>query len=199
MKKIAELVKEAHQNAVNKGWWEEPRTYGELIALVHSEVSEALEDYRTPGIKPSDVWYERTLAPGVVAKRVKQKEATDKPCGIPSELADICIRIFDIAGKYGWGMRLEAEYQWINELEKREKWTALSFVGKLAVIHAELSKSLEEHDYNDDLGMAIDRLAAVLVEVEFIAKEYGIDLERAIAEKMQYNSTRPQRHGGKVL
>lgn len=199
MNNISQLVQAAYQNAVNKGWWEEPRTYGELIALVHSEVSEALEDYRTPGIKPSDVWYERTLAPGVVAKREEQKEATDKPCGIPSELADICIRIFDIAGKYGWEKSLETAYRWLSRHEKREKWTAAPFGGKLSIIHAELSKSLEELDYNDNTGGAINHLAAVLVEVELVAQEYGIDLERAIAEKMAYNATRPHRHGGKVL
>jgi len=28
---------------------------------------------------------------------------------------------------------------------------------------------------------------------------YGIDLEAAIAEKMEYNKTRPFKHGGKVI
>jgi NTP pyrophosphatase (non-canonical NTP hydrolase) len=106
---IGELVKSAHQNAVNKGWYEEPRTFGDMIALIHSELSEALEDYRI-GHNPNKVWYEGK-----------------KPCGIPIELADACIRIFDMCGYF------------------------------------------------------------------------GIDLEKAIREKMAYNATRPQRHGGKRI
>lgn len=35
--KINDLVEKAHRMAMDKGWYEEPRTFGELIALVHSE------------------------------------------------------------------------------------------------------------------------------------------------------------------
>ncbi len=31
------LAREIHENAVNHGWYDEPRTFGEIIALCHSE------------------------------------------------------------------------------------------------------------------------------------------------------------------
>lgn len=127
---INDLVNAAHQNAIDKGWWEEPRTFPELIALMHSELSEALEDYRN-GRKTTEVWYEKKAAdsdhgPGTWIEN-SQISPDWKPCGIPSELADVVIRIFDTCGYF------------------------------------------------------------------------GIDLEQAIREKMAFNATRPQRHGGKKL
>ncbi|BBH19801.1 hypothetical protein Back11_11460 [Paenibacillus baekrokdamisoli] len=77
------LVKAAHQNAIDKGWYEEPRSFGECIALMHSELSEALEDHRN-GHGFTEVYFEG-----------------DKPCGIPTELADTVIRIFDTCGHLG--------------------------------------------------------------------------------------------------
>lgn len=80
---IDQLIYGVHQNAIDKGWYEEPRTFGEIIALVHSELSEALEDYRA-GRVITEIYFEG-----------------EKPCGIPIELADVLIRIFDTCGYYG--------------------------------------------------------------------------------------------------
>lgn len=73
-----------HQNAKNHGWWDEERTFGELIALIHSECSEALEEYRA-GKKPTETYYRED----------------GKMEGIPSELADVVIRILDMCEHYG--------------------------------------------------------------------------------------------------
>lgn len=40
------LAAEVHKNAVEKGWWDGSPSFGDIVALCHSELSEALEAYR---------------------------------------------------------------------------------------------------------------------------------------------------------
>ena len=84
---IKTLVKESHTTATEKGWWDLPdRNVPELLALIHSEVSEALEAYRDVGIEQLDkVWYDN---------------ANKKPEGFTIELADVLIRIADLCGEF---------------------------------------------------------------------------------------------------
>lgn len=62
----------------------EERGFPEVLALIHSEVSEALEEYRN-GRLPTEVYTGNN----------------GKPEGIPIELADVIIRVLDYCGYAG--------------------------------------------------------------------------------------------------
>ena len=51
---VNEFAKEVHENAVAHGWWETARSFPEVAALIHSEVSEALEEWRD--VKSGYLW-----------------------------------------------------------------------------------------------------------------------------------------------
>lgn len=92
----------AHDAAQLKGWWEDERTVGDIMALIHSEVSEVLEEHRE-GHEPAYVYQNKHnrregffLTPDANADCI---DPNAKPLGIPIELADIIIKILDYCGK----------------------------------------------------------------------------------------------------
>lgn len=82
---LNDLAKEVHEIAKAHGWWDSERNFGESLALIHSEVSEVLEDWR------------RGRAINVI---VYTEGQLPKPDGIPIEFADIIIRVLDLCAAY---------------------------------------------------------------------------------------------------
>lgn len=95
---MQDIVRKAHDNAARKGFWDGApldaatrRHYlAAKLALIHSEVSEALEDLRKGAM-------ETTV------------EDSGKPVGFPTELADIVIRVADLAGYLGIDLGYEVD------------------------------------------------------------------------------------------
>ena len=95
---LNELAKEIHDNAKEKGFWYEERNKGECIALMHSELSEALEELRK-GKPVTEIYTYRYNQYQGGCESINLKDG-EKPEGVPSELADCIIRILDFCGAY---------------------------------------------------------------------------------------------------
>jgi hypothetical protein len=170
------LAREVHANAVSKGWWEDNRPWGEIISLCHSEVSEALEEFRN-GRRLDEVY-----ASGAGAK----------PEGIPIELADVVIRVLDYFGKVG-------EHDLEDLLGSRQSLLLRTLFGQpsegfptaCADIHDLLSLAY--------VSRSALRLVDVIIYIRRWFSHHGVDLRETIQTKMAYNRTRPYRHGGKKV
>jgi NTP pyrophosphatase (non-canonical NTP hydrolase) len=92
---ISELVTRAHDNAVKHGFWDPAPAFGTAIALIHSELSEALEEVRSG--KP-ELYFKEVNGFTVTDATERRGE---KPEGVAVELADAVIRIADLCGHLG--------------------------------------------------------------------------------------------------
>lgn len=81
---LADIQFQAHEINIANGWWEKDRNNGEMIALMHSELSEALEYLRHGNPKSDHI----------------------ESDGCSEEMADTVIRIMDFC--QGRNINLEA-------------------------------------------------------------------------------------------
>lgn len=101
LKDLKELIKDIHKNAEDHGWWENGKSEAEVIALIHSELSEALEffraynHYKDNGFNALFHYSKGELISNTPTPLIK------KPDGALVELADAVIRIFDFVGSKG--------------------------------------------------------------------------------------------------
>lgn len=171
---INEWVLKVHSTAKEKGWWDKPREVPEVLCLMHSELSEAAEQYRLG--KPM-LWY----------------GDDGKPEGVAVELIDCVIRAFDFVGFAG----CEDFYPYIfaeRNLPGTVKET--EFYEILCRTHEALSAALEAYRTGDNGGV-LDGIAQCCNWVFAYLGREDINVQGVLREKHAYNTTRPYRHGGK--
>ena len=203
---IMELAAEIHQNAVEHGWWDEKRAFVEIIALIHSEWSEALEEtragrplsYRVCLKEPEETVICGQVDETFCARTGREKECKyygKKPEGIAVELVDGCIRILDYLARCGYFEGMAKIYP------ERGKLTAEDFCAQDEMPDAPMS-----------LPEAVSKLHAMTTDAYRMGnvhlenacrlamrwvKQQGMDPVQLILEKHAYNKTRPFKHGKK--
>ena len=197
------LCEESHAHAKAKGFLDGNRTFFGELALMHSELSEALEEYRNhKGLteiyfkhKDVDVY---TSPSGVDGGTVEEwlaapvtLQAKLKPEGIPIELADTIIRIAQFCGTQD--IHLAGAIQDM----RAQPDAPVAFEEFISEAHYRISTVHEywrEKRVYNEYGFA----RGVLLITSF-CRLNGIDIEQAIKIKAAFNKTRPVKHGDKKI
>lgn len=176
--KLQKLAKEIYEIAVAHGWHEDVKPNGLWMALVVSEVAEAIEADRNDRRADMESFNERMSNLDGSDECFKEMYKRYIKGSIEEELADIVIRLLDYIN-----MRWGDKYDW---------WYNPSNFRIPDDFPVAAWKLVKEH-LNEGSMNARDSIQYVLEWAE----KLNIDIEQHIKWKMRYNSLRSYKHGGK--
>jgi hypothetical protein len=194
---IAAMTAEIRENNIAKGWRSAAggpggNTLGDYIALLHTEVGEAVEEYRDHRLADATRPVCGRAANG---EEPCPEHGPSKPEGVGSEMADVAIRLLDTGDVFGFPI-FDPDFE-LGDVADLDPHTS----------DPDLPELVTFGDHMAWLDRRIDRMwtdtsaapALALRALVTVARKYGIDLDAEYTRKIAYNRTRPYRHGGRAL
>jgi NTP pyrophosphatase (non-canonical NTP hydrolase) len=176
---LNQLAKQIHQNNKQKGFWDNERSNSELLMLVICELAEAVEADRKGRYANRTQMYAalRTNKDFVTYFEYFIKDTFE------DEMADAIIRLLDMAAARG--IELSTNIGFI-ETEGTKIYKQISKIEAIfEIVHIVYY-----------IGVAsLKGINFVLNTLFQMCKHWGIDIEWHIMQKIQYNKTRPHKHG----
>lgn len=191
---LLELIPRCHAGSRAKGFWDITPNKGQQLMLVISELAEALEADRKEVVSPTP---ERLAQIIIELAEMEEQHATSRWQGLfisaikdtpADELADAYIRLCDYAG--GFGLDASAVVRGRNsELLGFDKVPEQLNLGECLLAATEAVVEINTDGFQ---AIAVGKAQAV---IEYVAGLFNIDLATHIDLKLQYNATRPAKHG----
>ncbi len=206
IKRFEKLQREVHEVNVKNGWWETPPSIGDILAMMHCELSEAMEAYRE-GKNIDDVWYDCKQQDDECTEGYYtsiggcQSCPYSKPEGIPVELADCVMRIMDIMEYVGFFISKEL-YDHLGEniiAAFKKGIMNCGFGSVITIFHSRLPQM--HRDSTNSLKVLVKHnsvnFTLLIVLIDYFLQRNNLDLLDIIERKNEYNKTRGYKHGGK--
>ena len=198
-KQVKDWVERAYNNAVKHGWHEEKKPTAHWVMMISTEVTEAVQADRN-GRYMDDL--DKSELDCVIANDhhggLLEKFYSEHIEGtVESELADICIRLFDLMGLKNVKCRTEyiTDEENVELCEIRDFTVNAFFISRGILNFATPNNSLLSKSYFNEIIEAYFN-DIILARFEW-AESLDIDLVQHINLKMRYNETREYHHGGK--
>lgn len=197
---LADLTATIREINIAKGWRPADggpgsNTWGDYVALLHSEASEALEAYWDHRLAEVRSCWPDSVPLATHYRHSPNCMKMPKPEGVGSELADVVIRLLDMADMFGfkpYEMDVElADVVPLTDYAVRRD----TFGDSITWLH----RRIATFGANQTGDLFYTRAAYVLRAVVTIAENYGIDITREVNRKIEYNRTRAFQHGGRTL
>lgn len=105
---VNEFAQDVHKNAVAHGWYDAPITFPEVAVMIHAEISEAAEEWRsgnpviygTCALSPENCKFSK-ICDNVGHPSGADTAGNCKPEGVAVELCDAVMRIMDFLAFMG--------------------------------------------------------------------------------------------------
>ena len=186
--KLNALKERAYKTAVEHGFHEDVKPVFFYFGLVMSEAGEAINADRK-GLHADAKGFEEDEANGLPFAENFKKHIKDS---VEDEIADIVIRLLDLAGLKGYELSFISYYQQNNHVFLRElKECGLS--GVLFQLMGSLSDALDENC----TGQGIIALLSVFSDCFGMFTGSDKDLWWFVEKKMRFNKQRPMLNGKK--
>lgn len=169
---INELIQQAHNNAVTKGFWEGRETnFNHFAGLIITELAEIVEADRKGIVLNLDCPTSEYLT------RMKEQKGS-----VQEEMADVVIRCMDLMG----GMKETFIYP-----HSIESLQTVVVKGTMAEVVFTISALLTTELHRGGISQVV---TAMFLIAELL---YPFDLLAMVTAKMQYNTSRPPLHNKK--
>lgn len=193
MKDLNELRDKAYQCAVKHGWHEEKLSNEHFICLVISELMEAVEADRKgkrAQVEKFKEWQGNSIP---LTEETRQRRFNEDfeayiKGSVEDELADACIRLFDLSGLNDINL---GEIS-MDELKDSYWFPYFSFTEYMYYFTSQLCNPEEIH-----LRTLDNVVRCTLKEILVFCVKRNIDIFWYIEQKIKYNQSRDYKHGGK--